>query len=241
MAKNMGTQKATLGGLANSTILNILKPASNSGTSTAKATPVAKAAPKTSGINTTAYDNLYKNYAASVDADAAQKIQQAQKQADTQLKQAYLTRVQNERSLSDNLARAGIRGGATETSNLRLANQYGSSVGQINSNLADTTNQINTTASQNKLAYRQDIDAKRQQYIEDREREARQTAREDKQIAYERSQTKRQQNLDYYTAWASKFKDPKKLKKELKAAKKAKNTLKVQVINARLGFLADNK
>lgn len=192
-------------------------------------------------IDTSAYDKLKANYNKSVDADTARRIAQAQTSADSQLKQAYVTRMQNERTLRDNLAQSGIRGGATETSNIKLANQYGANVGQINSTLAQTTNEINATADANKLAYAQDIDAKKRQYIEDREREARQTAREDEQKMYERSLTKRQQDLDRYTAWASKFNSSKKLKKQLAKAKKSGNKLLIQVINARLGFLAEQK
>lgn len=241
------------------------KPAASSKKSVARVTttPAAAKPRPASGFDTSAYDRLYNNYAQSVNADAARQIQEAKRSADQQLRQAYITRAQNQQTLNNNLAMAGIRGGATETANIKLANQYGNSVGQINSQLASTTESINKTAAQNKLAYRQDIDAKKQQYIEDRQREARQNAREDSQLAYnravasnqrayerrqaadqkayERGQTARQQSIDYYTAWASKFMKEKDIKAEIKKAKSEKNNYKLQVLNARLGYIRENK
>ena len=216
-------------------------------------------------INTKAYDNLYNNYAKSVDENTAQKVKEAKDAANAQLKQAYVQRAQNQRTLNDNLAAAGIRGGATETANIRLANQYGSAVNSINSGLTNSINDINRTAEQTKLAYKQDIDAKKQQYVEDMEREQRQNARQDKQIAYERAQaaeqkkyeraqaadqkkyerslTSRQQSLDYFTSFYASYTNIANLQKEYaaEAKKKKPNTLKMQVIRARMGYLTDNK
>ena len=205
-------------------------------------------------INTKAYDNLYNNYVKSVDQNTAQKVKEAKDAANAQLKQAYVQRAQNQRTLNDNLAAAGIRGGATETANIRLANQYGSAVNSINSGLTNSINDINRTAEQTKLAYKQDIDAKKQQYVEDMEREQRQNARQDKQIAYERAQaaeqkkyerslTSRQQSLDYFTSFYASYTNIANLQKEYaaEAKKKKPNTLKMQVIRARMGYLTDNK
>ena len=205
-------------------------------------------------INTKAYDNLYNNYVKSVDQNTAQKVKEAKDAANAQLKQAYVQRAQNQRTLNDNLAAAGIRGGATETANIRLANQYGSAVSSINSGLTNSINDINRTAEQTKLAYKQDIDAKKQQYVEDMEREQRQNARQDKQIAYERAQaaeqkkyerslTSRQQSLDYFTSFYASYTNIANLQKEYaaEAKKKKPNTLKMQVIRARMGYLTDNK
>lgn len=181
-------------------------------------------------LDTKAYDNLAKNYETSVNQNTQQQISDANKNAQAQLKQAYVTRVQDQRALQNNLASSGIRGGASESSNIRLANQYANTTGQINSQLATSVNDINRTAQQNILAYRQDIDAKKQQAIEDRQNMAMQTAREDATL-------RRTQDIERYTAWASKYFDTKSLKKQLKKAKKSGNTLKAQIINARLGYL----
>ena len=209
------------------------------------------------GTDTSAYDALAQSYAQSVDTDAQTQISDANKTAQGNLKQAYITKMQDQRTLNDNLAAAGIRGGASETSNIKLATNYGNTRNTINSQLASSVDTINRTATQAKLAYQQDIDAKKQAYIENRQAEARQAAREQvtndynrsmeeqklkmekDQIKYEREQAKRTQDIEKYTAWASKYYDTKKLKKELAAEKKKKNPnkLKIQVINARLGYL----
>lgn len=206
-------------------------------------------------LDTSAYDALAASYTKSVDESAAQQISDAQKAAQGQLKQAYITRMQDQRTLNDNLARAGIRGGTTETANLKLATNYGNTRGTINSSLASSITDINRTAAQNKLAYQQDIDAKKQAYIENRQSEARQAAREDlqndfnntmqekqfklqkNQVKYERKQTKRTQQIEKYTAKYSKYYSVKTLKKLLKSKSVKNNALAKQVINARIGYL----
>lgn len=180
--------------------------------------------------NLAAYDNMTQNYNASVDQNTAAQIADATKSAQGQLRQAYVTRMQDQRSLQDNMARAGIRGGATETANLRLATNYANTRSGIQGQLSNSINDINRTANQNKLAYQQEMDAKKQQYVENRQAEARQAARED-------STQKRTQDIERYTAWASKFFSKKQLQKQLKKAKKSGNKLKAQIINARLGYL----
>ena len=180
--------------------------------------------------NTAAYDNMSQNYAASVDSNTAAQIADATKSAQGQLRQAYVTRMQDQRNLADNMTRAGIRGGATETANLRLATNYANTRSGIQGQLSNSINEINRTANQNKLAYQQEMDAKKQQYIENRQSEARQAARED-------SQQKRTQDIERYTAWASKYFSKKQLKKQLKKANKSGNKIKAQIINARLGYL----
>ena len=180
--------------------------------------------------NLAAYDNMTQNYNASVDQNTAAQIADATKSAQGQLRQAYVTRMQDQRSLQDNMARAGIRGGATETANLRLATNYANTRSGIQGQLSSSINDINRTANQNKLAYQQEMDAKKQQYVENRQAEARQAARED-------SQQKRTQDIERYTAWASKFFSEKKLRKLLKKANKSGNKIKAQVINARIGYL----
>lgn len=153
-------------------------------------------------VNTSAYDKLASNYAKSVDQQTAQQVKQANAAADSQLKQAYITRMQDQLALRNNMAAAGIRGGATETSNIKLATNYSNARGTINAQRASSINEINRTAAQNKLAYQQDIDAKKQAYIENRQSEARQAAREDiandynKQVQAEQRAYERRQQAD---------------------------------------------
>lgn len=184
--------------------------------------------------DTSAYDRLIEEYTKSVRADQAAQTQRAQNEANNQLRNAYVQRVQNQRQLNDRLAMAGIRGGATETSNLRLQNQYGQQVGQINTNLGNTINDINRTANQNILAYNQEMGVKKQQYVEGREAEDRANAREDEQRA-------RQERLEYLTAEASTAYDIKKIQNKIKEAVANNDYLAIQVLNARLGFLRSQK
>ena len=211
------------------------------------------------GVNTSAYDKLASDYAKSVDADKTEQIKQANTAATGQLRQAYVSRVQDQQALNNRLTDAGIRGGATETSNLKLATNYANTRSGINASRAQAITDINRTAQQNKLAYRQDIDAKKQAYIENRQAEARQAAREavtndtnraiqreqtvyerkraENQTAYERQQTKRTQEIERLTATMSKYYDVDKLKKLLENPNYKNNPLAVQVINARIGYL----
>lgn len=184
--------------------------------------------------DTSAYDELLRQYNQSVDADTQAQIKRAQDQANSQLRNAYVQRVQNQRQLNDRLAMAGIRGGATETSNLRLQNQYGQQVGQINTNLGTSVNDINRAANQQKLAYAQELNTKRQQYVENREAEDRANAREDEQRA-------RQERLEYLTAEAATQYDIKKIQNKIKEAVANNDYLAIQVLNARLGFLRSQK
>lgn len=183
------------------------------------------------GLDTTAYDELQKKYNASVDSNTASQIANAQQTAQSNLKQAYVSRLQNEQKMNKNLATAGIRGGMSETANLGVANNYANQRGTINSQLASNVRDINNTANQNKLAYAQEIDTAKQSAIENYDAEQRAYAREDALTAYNRQQ----ENL---TARYSKYYSAKDLKKALANATTA---LEKQVINARLGYLAQHK
>ena len=130
-------------------------------------------------IGTAAYDKQYADYAAGAEASRQQQLGEAQKTQQAALKQAYITRLQNQQKLNDNLAMAGIRGGATETSNLRLANQYGSERGLANSTYANSVNSINQAVDQNLRDAKMDIESQREQYIQNQANARWQAARED--------------------------------------------------------------
>lgn len=209
----------------------------------------------TKKYDTSEYDNLYNAYATSVDQNLAAQKQAAQSAAASQLKQAYINRVQNEKRLQDNLAVAGIRGGATETSMLRLENDYGKQRSSIGSSLSDSIREYDLAADQNKLAYKQDIDAKKLAYVENMQAEERANAREDalrkedfaredklrkKEIAREdqlrKEEKKETQQREYWTAKYGKVYNLNTLKSNLK---KAKTTTEKAIINARIAYLSD--
>ena len=88
------------------------------------------------GIDTSFYNNAINNYKAQAEQQRATQIGEAQKTQQSALKQAYIQRAQNQQKLNENLARAGIRGGATESANLNLANQYGQARASANTDYA---------------------------------------------------------------------------------------------------------
>lgn len=181
----------------------------------------------TAGIDTSWYTNEANRYAAQANKERAQQIGQAGKERDTGLKSAYITRVQNERQLRDNMATAGIRGGATETSGLRLANEYGNAVGQANANFTNSVNSINQSIDKNIADYRADMSSRAQEYKQNMaqarwqaDREASLTqynaAREDSLNEYNAAnEFWNNYYTDYYSGWGKK-----NLKKALKLAKK---------------------
>ena len=61
------------------------------------------------------------------------------------LREAYITKMQNQRDLNQRLAAAGINGGATETTMARLANNYGNSRTQVNNTRNRSLAGINQT------------------------------------------------------------------------------------------------
>lgn len=177
------------------------------------------------------YGELANTYNRQVDQNTAQQIATAKSDAQNQLRQAYVQNIQNQRQLDQKLATAGIRGGATQTANLNLMNQYGTNRNSINSNLNSTINSANQTAQQNKNAYALENDSKQMEYVENREAEDRANAREDEQINYER-------NTANLTAQYSKIYSVKKLKKALETAT---DPLEQQIINARIGYIRQHK
>ena len=131
------------------------------------------------GVNTSYYTKAADAFAAQAEKNRATQLGEAQKQQQAALKQAYISRAQNQMTLNNNLAMAGIRGGATETSNLRLANQYGQAVGSANTDYANSVNAINQNIDQSIFDYRQDMAARAEEYRQNQANARWQAARED--------------------------------------------------------------
>jgi hypothetical protein len=68
------------------------------------------------------------------------------------LREAYVTKMQNQRDLNQRLAAMGLNGGSTETTMARLANQYGNSRTDINNSRNRSLADINQTYSNNLAA-----------------------------------------------------------------------------------------
>ncbi|MFQ7473088.1 MAG: hypothetical protein ACLRLX_02635, partial [Anaerovoracaceae bacterium] len=74
--------------------------------------------------DTSRYDKLYTDFEKKQKEDAEKQKVRTEEDYNKKLKDAYISRMENQKNLNDNLVTAGIRGGATETSNLKLTANY---------------------------------------------------------------------------------------------------------------------
>ena len=174
------------------------------------------------GIDTTYYDQAIKDYTKQANADRNRQITEAQKTQQTNLRNAYVNRLQNERAMNQNLAAAGIRGGATETAYLNLANQYGTARAAANTDYANSVNQINQAVDKNISDYTSDMKSRAEEYRQNLAQARWQAEREDKTNEVAR-QTEYWSNyyINKYSGYSKK--DLKKAEKDINARlKKAK-------------------
>lgn len=140
------------------------------------------------------YDNLYNDYEKKQNEDVAKKKKQTEEKYNDTLKEAYISRMQNEKNLNENLKKSGIRGGATETSHLKLATNYENTKNSTNKEKAQALQDIDSQATDNLFNYKQTIDQAKIDYTEQRESEDRQLAQnkqsEDKSAALDLLQAK---------------------------------------------------
>lgn len=115
-------------------------------------------------IDTSYYTNAVNRYKAYAEQNRANQLGEAEKAQKTALTQAYVTRLQNERRMAENMAMAGIRGGATETAMLNLANQYGQARASANTDYTNSVNAINQSIDSNIFDYQSDMDARAEEY-----------------------------------------------------------------------------
>lgn len=182
------------------------------------------------GVNTAYYQNAINKYTEQANKQRASQIGEAQKQQQSALKNAYLQRVQNERAMQNSMAAQGIRGGATESSNIRLANQYGQSVAAANTDYTNSVNSINQNIDQNIFDYTSDMQSRAEEYRQNLAQAKWQAAREDSLNEYNASNEYwNNYYLDYYSGIGKK-----KLDKELKKAKKQLKKAKTQAQRIRI-------
>lgn len=131
------------------------------------------------GVDTSFFTNAVNTYTQQANKERANQIGDAQRERQSNLRQAYVNRLQNEQSLNNNLAMSGIRGGATETSNLRLANTYGQARASANANYANSVNSINRSTDQNIADYTSDMNSRAEEYIQNMAQAKWQADRED--------------------------------------------------------------
>ena len=198
--------------------------------------------------DTSYYDKAKEDYKKQAEDAAAKRKTDTESDYTARLKAAYIARQQNQQKLSENLALAGIRGGATETSNLKLANNYSATVNSLNGEKATALNNIDTETQQNILANDQSVNTAQQQYIQNREAEDRSNARED---ALRTEQQNREDWNNYYSSQYAKSYDKKSLTKEYSSiynayqsatgTEKTRLMYQLNAINARLGYITAHK
>lgn len=181
--------------------------------------------------NTSAYDNMYEEYKKEQLNTAEKQKQQTTADYNQQLKQAYINKMQNQKTLNDNMAKVGIRGGASETATLNNDLSYQNTRNTLNSSKVQALQTIDDNANANILSYKQTNDAAKQAYIEQREAE-------DRQIAQSKEERKYEEQNDYWTSKYSKYYSEKSLKKALA---KATDKREKAIINARIGYLREHK
>ena len=200
-----------------------------------------------SGISTQFYRNAIDRYRGQAEQQRAAQLGEAQRNQQSALKQAYVTRLQNEKKMNENLATQGIRGGATETANLRLANQYGQARAAANSDYLNSVNQINQSINQNIADYQSDMESRAEEYVQNQANARWQAEREDSLNEYNSSvEYWSNYYMDFYSGYSKK--DAKKAAKKVEARLKeaqakgdAQEIMRLQQqmrgIRARLGVI----
>lgn len=161
------------------------------------------------------YDNQYNEYANKLKADAEAAKNQTSQQYGELLRQAYVSNMQNQQKLSDRLAEAGIRGGGSETANLKLMTGYQNTRNKTNSErqsaLANIDKQMNDnlfnfkiTNDQAKNAYMQQIESEMRQIAENKRQEAVEQGKIDQQYKHEELMFDKQQKASQALADAQK-------------------------------------
>lgn len=199
-----------------------------------------------SGVNTSYYTQAVDAYRKQQEQNRATQLAAAQKTQQSALKQAYITRLQNQQKLQQGLATSGIRGGATETSNIRLANQYGLDRNNANTNYINSVNDINRSIDQNISDYQSDMESRAEEYRQNMAQAKWQAEREDSLNEYNSvADYWNNYYMDYYSGVAKKNLD--KYLKEAKAnyekattdSDKLRYLQQIRAVQARRGVIAN--
>lgn len=177
------------------------------------------------------YDKAIKDYQAKAKSDRNTQLKQIAQTEKGGLRDAYISRMQNQRNVAQNLAQAGIRGGMSETTALNLANQYQTQRNAVTAQASQDRLSANQTYNDNVFNYRQQMQTAKAEYLQNEQNYRR-----------ERADNLRDQNrslrLEYQQARYNKSYNIKKLKKELKKAKTREERL---AINQRIAYLREHK
>jgi hypothetical protein len=148
------------------------------------------------GIDTSYYQNALNEYKAQANKERADQIEAAGKTQLNEQQQAYRQYMQNQNALRNSLAEQGIRGGVSETSNLKLQNQYGNARGEAAARYSSSVRDINRTTDQNIADYTMDTNARAEEYRQNLAQAKWQAEREDQanqsELAMQRWQAERE-------------------------------------------------
>lgn len=173
------------------------------------------------------YDKLYEEYAAKVNADKEKAKKRTEEDYNEKMKQLYVSNMQDRKALNENLTRSGIRGGATETANIKLSTNYQNNRNDMQKEKARALEDVETQANDNLFNYKQTTDASKLSYIEQREAEER-------QIAQTKKENEEAANTDLLTAKYAGVYSTATLNT---AYKNAKTTREKAIIQARIAYL----
>lgn len=192
--------------------------------------------------DTSYYDNVMAKNAQQVRADAEAQKKTTNATYDEQLREAYVNRMQNQRTLANNLAQAGIRGGASETANLKLATTYENSRNDINKSRNAAIADIDQKANKAIYDFNTTQEAARQTDIQNREAEDRQIAETKRQEQWQAQQTKQANDERRYAATISGWTSISKINKLIKKIQKSgKDTWRVKYLRAQRAVLEAKK
>ncbi len=186
----------------------------------AKNPPTPTPTPTKPTYDTSVYDNMIAAYEQKMKAEAEQRKKEKAAEYDSQAKSAYISKLQNQRTLNDNLARAGIRGGTTETTNARLLSNYENNRNQIAANKSSALTAIDRNADDMIFNYKQQQEAAKLQYIQAREAEARQIAETKRQEQWNAQQAQKEREWNAQQSKIERDYNAKQAQKERNQAKK---------------------
>lgn len=173
------------------------------------------------------YDDMYNDFAKKTAEDVVKAKSKKEEDYNEKLKQLYISRMQDQKALDSNLAKAGIRGGATETSNLKLATNYQNNQNKLQKEKTRALEDIETQANDNLFNYKQTTDASKLSYIEQREAE-------DRQLAQTKKENEEAANVDLLTA---KYAGVYNMSTLNTAYNRATTTREKAIIQARIAYL----
>lgn len=123
-------------------------------------------AKKATWSGTAFYDQAIADYNKKAKSDYNRQVKQINQEQAGGLKEAYIARMQNQQALQNNLANAGIRGGATETAQLNMMNAYQNQRNTVNQQAQQQRQDAYATYQDNVFNNTQQMRTAQAQYLE---------------------------------------------------------------------------